>query len=67
MSYLKGALLLLKNCGEIPTDVMGFLNDVMVWADCKGFTAYMKSNYFASKRDSLAAGYMEYLNAVEAE
>ena len=27
VSYLKGALLLLGNCGKIPTDVMGLLND----------------------------------------
>ena len=67
VSYIKGALLLLQNCGAIPTDVMGFLNDVMVSADCDEFTAYMQSIYFASKRDSSSQGNMAYLDAAEAE
>ena len=67
VSYLKGALLLLQNCGAIPTDIMGLLNDVMVSADCKEFTSYMKSIYFASKRNSSGQGYMPYLDAAEAE
>ena len=65
VSYLKGAMFLLKNCGANPTDVIGLLNDVMVSADCKEFTAYMKLIYFASKRDSLVTGYMEYLDVAE--
>ena len=63
VSYLKGALLLLQNCGAIPTDVIGFLNDVMVSADYDEFTSYMKLIYFASKRSSAMTGYMEYLGA----
>ena len=55
VSYLTGALILLQSCGAIPTNVMGLLNNVMVLADCKDFTAYMKSIYFASKRDMLVA------------
>ena len=54
ISYFKGALLLLQNCSAIPTDVLGFLNDVMVLAGCDEFTAYMRSIYFASKRESSA-------------
>ena len=49
VSYLKGALLLLQNCGAIPTNVMGLLNDVMVSADCEDFIAYMHLIYFALK------------------
>ena len=67
VSYLKGALLLLQNCGAIPTDIMGLLNDGMVSADCEEFTSYMKSIYFAAKRTSSGQSYMPYLDAAEAE
>ena len=46
---------------------MGLLNEVMVSADCDEFTEYMKSIYFASKRESLVGGYMEYLDTAEAK
>ena len=42
-SYLKGSLLLLQNCGAIPTNTMGLLNDVMSSDDYDDFTDYMKS------------------------
>lgn len=68
VSYMKGALLLLQNCSAILTDGIVLLNDVMVSADCDVFTAYMKSIYFASKRDSTTVGgYMEYLDTAQAE
>ena len=67
VSYLKGALLLLQNCAAIPTDAMGLLNDVMSSADCKDFTDYMKSIYFASKRTNTVGDYMVYLDAAEGE
>ena len=67
VSYLKGALLLLQNCGAIPTDAMGLLNDVMSSADCKDFTDYMKSIYFASKRTNTVGEYMKYLDEAEGE
>ena len=46
---------------------MGLLNNVIVSADCDDFTSYMKLIYFPSKRDTLSNGYMEYLDAAEAE
>ena len=64
---LKGALLLLKNCSAIPTDVMGLLNDVMVLADCGESVEYIKSIYFAAKRNNSDDGYMEYLDIAKAE
>ena len=67
MSYLKGVLLLLKNCSATPTDIMELLNDVMVSADCGEFVEYMKLIYFAAKRKVTDDGYMEYLDIVEAE
>ena len=67
VSYLKGDFLLLNNCLVIPTDVMGFLNDVMVSADCAEFVEYMKSIYFAVRRTSLDDGYMDYLGIAEAK
>ena len=65
VSYLKGALLLLQNCGAIPTNTMGLLNDLMPSADCLEFTEYMKSIYFASKRINTIRDYMAYLNCAE--
>ena len=65
VSYLKGDLLLLKNYKDILADTMGLINDVMTSADCKGFTKYMKSIYFASKRHHTIGGYMEYLDTEE--
>ena len=68
VSYLKGSLLLLRNCLAIPTDVMGLIQDVMLLVDCDKFTSYMRSIYFASKRESLAGGgYMDYHNRAETE
>ena len=66
-SYLKWALLLIQNCLVIPTDTMGLINKVMVSADYDEFTGYMTSIYFASKRESLVGGYMEYLDTAKAE
>jgi len=34
MNYLKGTLLLLKNCSAITTDTIGLLNDMMMLVDC---------------------------------
>ena len=47
VSYLKGALLLLKKCNAVPTNSMGLLNNVMNSTDCNYFTNYMKMMYFA--------------------
>ena len=37
VSYLKMSLLILKNCSELPTDIIGLLNDIMYSADCTDF------------------------------
>ena len=67
VSYLKGALLLLQNCGVILTNTMGLLNGVMTSTDCLEFTEYMKSIYFASKRTNTVGDYMAYLKCAEGE
>jgi len=68
VSYLKGALVLLQNCGAIPTDTMGLLNDIMTLADCDNFTEYMKHIYFASKHNKTSlTSFTSYLNTVESE
>ena len=43
VSYLKGSLLLLKNCSKLPTDIIGLINDIMYSADCANFKEYMKA------------------------
>lgn len=65
--YLKGTLFLFQNCSAVPTDTMGRLNDVMTSMDCEEFTGYMKSIYFASKRERTVGGYVEYLDTAEDE
>ena len=47
-SYLKGALLLLQNCSNLPTETMGLLNDTIGSVDCdefSGFTNYVCFNH----------------------
>ena len=66
VSYLKGGgLLLLQNCGTIPTDTMVLLNDVMSSADCSEFTDYVQIIYFASKRANTVGDYVSYLDCAE--
>lgn len=50
VSYLKGSLLVLKNCAELPTDIIGLLNDIMCSAEFNDFKEYMKSIYFDHTR-----------------
>ena len=67
VSYLKDALLLLKNGLLIPIDVMELLNNIPVLDNCEEFVKYMKYIYFDSKRNSSDDEYMEYLDIAEAE
>jgi len=67
VSYLKGSLLLLKNCSKLPTDIVGMLNDIMVSADCVDFVKYTKSIYFNHKRKIKEVGALEYLWLLELE
>ena len=69
ISYLKGALMILQNCEAVPTDTLGLLNKIMISADCDEFTEYMKSIYFASKRNQSApaSSFTDYLNTAESE
>ena len=67
VSYLKGSLLLLKNCGELPTDIIGLLNDIMCSAECNDFKEYMKAIYFDHKRRIKVVDPLEYLKLAESE
>ena len=46
VSYLKGALLLLKNCTELLTDTHGLLSDITTSATNEDFCRYMKNIYY---------------------
>ena len=67
VSYLKGALLLLKNCAELPTDTHGLLNDIMTSASNDDFTGYMRSIYYDQKRSKGKFDFLQYLKVAEAE
>jgi len=67
VSYLKGALMLLQNCSELPTDTMGLLNDIMISADFDEFSGFVNSVYYDHKRKTRLINHSEYLRLAEAE
>jgi len=58
VSYLKGSLMMLQNCDEVPTDTLGLLNKVVCSADCGEFSEYMKSMYYVSRQNRTPGAYM---------
>ena len=67
VSYLKGALLLLKNTSVLPTDTMGLMNDIMESADCDDFSGFMNSVYFDHKKKTRVIAHQEFLRLAEVE
>jgi len=67
VSYLKGALMLLQNCSEHPTDTMGLLNDIMISVDCNKLSGFMNSVYYDHKRKTWLINHSEYLRLAKAE
>ena len=67
VSYLKGALLLLKNCAELPTDTYGLLSDIMCSTINKDFCGYTRSIYYKQKRSRAAFGFVAYLKMAESK
>ena len=67
VSYLKGSLLLLKNCSELSTDTIGLLNDFICSVDCANFIEYTKTIYFDHKRKIKVVDPLEYLRLAELE
>ena len=67
VSYLKGALLLLKNCADIPTDTHGLLSDIMTSASNDEFCGYTKSIYYKQKRSRSTFYFVNYLKTAKSE
>ena len=67
VSYLKGVLFLLANCGKLPTDSMGILRDTFCLSECDEFTGFMTDMYFEHKRKTNVFDYMEYLTLAKAK
>ena len=67
VSYLKGALILLKNCTELPMDTHGILSDRMCSATNEDFCRYMSSIYYEQKRSRAAFVFVVYLKIAESE
>ena len=67
VGYLKGALMLLHNRSELPTDTMGLLNNIMISSDCDEFSGFMNSVYYDHKRKTRLINHSEYLRLAEAE
>ena len=66
-SYLKGAFLLLQNCGKVPTNTIGLLRDIFCSTECNEFTTFMSNIYFNHKCKTRELDYMEYLTLAESE
>ena len=67
VSYLKVALLLLKNCADLPTDTHEILNDIVNSASNDDFTGYMRSIYRNQKRSKKGFDLLNYLKVAEGE
>ena len=67
ISYLKVALLLLKNCADLPTDTHELLNDIVTSASNDDFTGYTKSIYHNKKRSKKGFDFLNYLKVAEGE
>ena len=59
--YLKGALMLLQKCSNLPTDTVGLINDIVCSTDCDEFSSYMKLVYFNHKCRTKVIILMEYI------
>ena len=46
VSYLKGVLLLIENCANMPIYMLGLLNDIMMLATNIKYCIYMMSMYY---------------------
>ena len=67
VSYLKGALMLLSNCGKLPNDIIGLLKDIFCSVECNEFTAFMLSVYFEHELHTHTIDYAKYLSLAESE
>jgi len=65
--YLKGSLLLLKNCTELPINIIGLINDIMCSVEYTEFKEYMKAIYFNHKCRIKVVDPLEYLKLAESE
>ena len=61
VSYLKEVLMLLSNCGKVPTDVISILWDIFFLVECDNFTSCTPSVYFGHKQRKNNIAYSEYL------
>lgn len=67
MSHLEGALILLQNCGGLPTDTMDLLNSITGSADCSKFRDFVKMMCVNHKRKTDVIEHITCLNLVESD
>ena len=70
MSYLKGVLLLLQNCSDLPTRIMGLLTKIIYSSNFNNSSSYMRLIYFTHKwliNYNKVAYFIGYLNKTESE
>ena len=66
-SYLKGSLILLQNCGKMPTDTISLLLDIFCSAELDEFTTFISNVYFNHKRKTHEVNYMDYITLAKSE
>lgn len=67
VSHLKGAVLLLQNYTDLPTDLIGLLHDILASAKNEDFVAFIKALYFNHKMKTTEVSYTMFLNHTRSE
>ena len=66
-SYLRGVILLLENCKEIPTDLMGLLNEIFTSASTADFSAYVNMLYTSHHTSVKIMTLLQFIEDAEKE
>ena len=67
VSYLKGTVLLLQNCTDLPIDLIGILHDILTSARNEDVTALIKAMHFNHKMKTKVVNYTTFLNHANSE
>ena len=65
ISCLKVALLIFKNCADLPIDTHGLMNNIITSASNNDFMGYMKYIYYNQKQPKRGFDFLNYLQVVE--
>ena len=66
-TYLKGILILIQNCSQIPSDTTGLLSNIMHLTNYDEIFGLINLVYYNNKLGSNKIDYLEYLRLAESE